>query len=88
MNLVIVVALAGLMHATRSSSAGAADGGAATLLAFGDLLVSADRVKFGKGAATRDDAREALQRARRLHAHVEAREAARRAAEAAREKAS
>ncbi|MEO8055299.1 MAG: hypothetical protein ABI768_09100 [Acidobacteriota bacterium] len=48
-----------------------------------DLLASADRVKFGKGAATRDDAREGLTRARRLHDHVEAREAAHRAAEAA-----
>lgn len=60
--------------------------------ALPDLLASADRVKFGKGAATREDAREALLRARRLHDHVEAREAARRAAEAAkddsREKAS
>jgi hypothetical protein len=52
-------------------------------VALPDLLASADRVKFGKGAATRDDAREGLARARRLHAHVEAREAARRAAEAA-----
>ena len=52
-------------------------------VALPDLLTSADRVKFGKGAATRDDARESLARARRLHAHVEAREAARRAAEAA-----
>jgi hypothetical protein len=58
-------------------------------VALPDLLASADRVKFGKGAATRDDAREGLARARRLHDHVEAREAARRAAEAAaaREKA-
>ena len=52
-------------------------------VALPDLLASADRVKFGKGAATRDDAREGLARARRLHDHVEAREAARRAAEAA-----
>ncbi len=58
-------------------------------VALPDLLASADRVKFGKGAATRDEARAALDRARRLHAHVEAREAARRSAEAAasREKA-
>ena len=48
-----------------------------------DLLASADRVKFAKGAATREEARQALDRARRLHVHVEAREAARRAAEAA-----
>ncbi len=54
-------------------------------VALPDLLASADRVKFGKVAATREDAREALIRARRLHDHVEAREAARRAAEAARE---
>jgi len=52
-------------------------------VALPDLLASADRVKFGKGAATRDDAREGLARARRLHDHVEAREAARRAAETA-----
>jgi hypothetical protein len=52
-------------------------------VALPDLLASADRIKFGKGAATRDDAREGLARARRLHDHVEAREAARRAAEAA-----
>jgi hypothetical protein len=55
-------------------------------VALPDLLASADRVKFAKVAATREDAREALLRARRLHDHVEAREAARRAAEAAREK--
>ncbi len=53
-------------------------------VALPDLLASADRVKFGKVAATREEAREALFRARRLHDHVEAREAARRAAEAAR----
>ncbi len=52
-------------------------------VALPDLLASADRVKFGKGAATREEARQALDRARRLHAHVEARETARRAAEAA-----
>lgn len=52
-------------------------------VALSDLLTSADRVKFGKGAATREDARESLARARRLHDHVEAREAVRRAAEAA-----
>ena len=57
-------------------------------VALPDLLASADRVKFGKGAATRENAREALVRTRRLHDQVEAREAARRAAEAAREKAS
>jgi hypothetical protein len=52
-------------------------------VALPDLLASADRVKFGKVAATREEAREALSRARRLHDHVEEREAARRAAEAA-----
>ena len=55
-------------------------------VAFPDLLAAADHVKFGKGAATRDTARDALDRARRLRVHVEAREAARREAEAAREK--
>jgi hypothetical protein len=53
-------------------------------VAFPDLLASADRVKFARGAATRDDARQALGRARLLRDHVEAREAARREAEAAR----
>jgi hypothetical protein len=48
-----------------------------------ELLGSADRVKFAKASATRDDARENLGRARRLHDVLEAREAARRAAEAA-----
>ncbi len=57
-------------------------------VALPDLLASADRVKFGKGEATREDARDSLLRARKLHDHVERREAARRAAEAAREKAS
>jgi len=60
-------------------------------VALPELLASADRVKFARGAATREDAREGLGRARRLHDHVEAHEAARRAAEAAaapREKAS
>ncbi len=52
-------------------------------IALPDLLTSADRVKFGKVAATRDDARDGLVRARRLHDHVEARETARLAAEAA-----
>ena len=52
-------------------------------VALPDLLASADRVKFGKFAATREEAREALARARRLHDHVEEREAARKAAEAA-----
>jgi hypothetical protein len=55
-------------------------------VALADLLASADRVKFGKGAATREDAAETLRRARRLCDHVEAREAERRAAEAARAK--
>jgi hypothetical protein len=57
-------------------------------VALPELLASADHVKFGKGAATREDAREALLRARRLQDHVEAREAASRAAEAAKERAS
>jgi hypothetical protein len=48
-----------------------------------ELLGSADRVKFAKASATRDDARENLGRARRLHDVLEAREAARKAAEAA-----
>ncbi len=52
-------------------------------VALPDLLASADRVKFGKVVATREEAREALARARRLHDHVEEREAARRASEAA-----
>lgn len=57
---------------------------------FPDLLASADRVKFGKGAATREDARHALARAHlilddvetRQRAEEEAREAARAAAHA------
>jgi hypothetical protein len=52
--------------------------------AFPDLLASADRVKFGKGAATREDARQALARARLLLDDVEARQ---RAQEEAQEKA-
>ena len=48
-----------------------------------ELLGSADRVKFAKASATRDDARENLGRARRLHDVLEAREAARLAAAAA-----
>ncbi len=44
--------------------------------AFPDLLASADRVKFGKGAATREDAREALVRARVVLHDVEARQKA------------
>ena len=40
-------------------------------------------MKFGKGASSRGEARQALDRARRLHAYVESREAARRSAEAA-----
>lgn len=51
--------------------------------AFPDLLASADRVKFGKGAATREDARQALARARLVLDDVEARQ---RAEEAARER--
>lgn len=52
--------------------------------AFPDLLASADRVKFGKGAATREDARQALARARLVLDDVEARQ---RAQEEAQEKA-
>lgn len=44
--------------------------------AFPELLASADRVKFGKGAATREDAREALVRARVVLHDVEARQKA------------
>jgi hypothetical protein len=44
--------------------------------AFPDLLASADRVKFGKGAATREDAREALVKARVVLQDVEARQKA------------
>jgi hypothetical protein len=44
--------------------------------AFPDLLASADRVKFGKGAATREDARQALVRARVVLDDVEARQRA------------
>ncbi|MCM3875638.1 MAG: hypothetical protein NEA02_04390 [Thermoanaerobaculia bacterium] len=49
--------------------------------AFPDLLASADRVKFGKGAATREDARQALVRARVVLADVEARQRAEEEAE-------
>jgi hypothetical protein len=52
--------------------------------AFPDLLASADRVKFGKGAATREDAREALVRARVVLHDVEARQKAEDLARAAR----
>ena len=45
-------------------------------VAFPDLLASADRVKFGKGAATREDAREALVKARVVLHDVEARQKA------------
>ena len=41
MNLVLLLALAALMHATRSFAAGNASGSAGTLLAFGYVLVSA-----------------------------------------------
>ena len=44
--------------------------------AFPDLLAGADRVKFGKGAATREDARQALSRARLVLDDVEARQLA------------
>jgi hypothetical protein len=57
--------------------------------AFPDLLASADRVKFGKGAATREDVREALVRARAVLHDVEARQKADAArAAAAKERAS
>ncbi len=52
--------------------------------AFPDLLASADRVKFGKGAATRDDARAALFKARVVLHDVEARQRAEDLARAAR----
>jgi hypothetical protein len=48
--------------------------------AFPDLLASADRVKFGKGPATREDARHALVRARLVLDDVEARQKAQQAA--------
>ncbi len=48
--------------------------------AFPDLLASADRVKFGKGPATREDARHALVRARLVLDDVEARQKAQEAA--------
>jgi hypothetical protein len=51
--------------------------------AFPDLLASADRVKFGKGAATREDARQALRKAKFVLDGVEARLRARDAAAAA-----
>jgi Kef-type K+ transport system membrane component KefB len=41
MNIILLVALAGLMHATRSFAAGSALGSAESLLAFGYVLVSA-----------------------------------------------
>jgi Kef-type K+ transport system membrane component KefB len=41
MNVVLLVVLAGLMHATRSFGVGGAPGSAGTLLAFGYVLVSA-----------------------------------------------
>ena len=52
--------------------------------AFPDLLASADRVKFGKGAATREDAREALVKARVVLHDVEARQKTEGLAQAAR----
>ena len=51
--------------------------------AFPDLLAGADRVKFGKGAATREDARQALARARLVFDDVEARQKAQEAARTA-----
>ncbi len=41
-------------------------------IGLGELLAAADRVKFGRGAATREEARHHLTRARQLHAHLEA----------------
>ncbi len=59
--------------------------------AFPDLLGAADRVKFGKGVATREDARQALSRARVVLEDVEARQRVmlqeQKAREAVREKA-
>ena len=40
---------------------------------FAELLAAADRVKFGKGAATRDEARRHLERARLVHDFLEPR---------------
>ena len=51
--------------------------------AFPDLLASADRVKFGKGPATRADARQALVRARHVLHDVESRQKTEEAALAA-----
>ena len=51
--------------------------------AFPDLLAGADRVKFGKGAATREDARQAVARARLVLDDVEARLKAQEAARVA-----
>jgi hypothetical protein len=51
--------------------------------AFPDLLASADRVKFGKGSATRTDARQALVRAHHVLQDVEARQKTEEAALAA-----
>lgn len=51
-------------------------------IAFSELLSAADRVKFGKGGATREDARQHLTRARMLHDHMEARQSAAAAAAA------
>jgi hypothetical protein len=48
--------------------------------AFPDLLASADRVKFGMGPATREDARQALARAHLVLDDVEARQKAQEAA--------
>ena len=42
-------------------------------IGFAELLGAADRVKFGKGRATRDDARAHVDRARLLGAHLESR---------------
>jgi|KBSSwiStaDraftv2_1062776.scaffolds.fasta_scaffold00040_62 hypothetical protein len=42
-------------------------------IGLNELLSNADRVKFGKGRATRDEARLHVGRARHLHDHVEAR---------------
>lgn len=52
-----------------------------------DLLGSADRVKFGRGASTRDEARRHVENGRHLLAHVEARLAAARPGPAASQEA-
>lgn len=41
-------------------------------IGLAELLTGADQVKFGKAATTREDARRHIERARLLHAHLEA----------------